>query len=295
VLLDLGADVEARDADGMTPLLLAAGVEQSAHALARLLLERGADVNARTPDGRTARDIAAARVVELDARPDQAPGDPGQAASRRLQRRSACVTLSVFDAAMGFRTPPPDPAPALPEPVWLGYRRRRRSEMPYWADRLETQHIRGASNYGHVCWTDEANAAACYASEEAVPGCFEEDGEIHVYRAIPLLFGTSGVPSPIDPADLIGAELPPPREPDLRGYTRLGYDVTECNLPNWLWPGCSPLSPWCNGMAANVSALVNGECLVDDQGTAHDLAVQFGISQPEPGPYLVVEVWRRKA
>jgi hypothetical protein len=41
-----------------------------------------------------------------------------------------------------------------------------------------------------------------------------------------------------------------------------------------------------------MSTLVNRYCLVDDLAAAYDLAVLFGVRQPEPGPYVIVEVWR---
>jgi hypothetical protein len=44
-----------------------------------------------------------------------------------------------------------------------------------------------------------------------------------------------------------------------------------------------------------MSALVNRHCLVDDLAAAYDLAVIFGVRQPETGPYIIVEVWRRAA
>jgi hypothetical protein len=31
---------------------------------------------------------------------------------------------------------------------------------------------------------------------------------------------------------------------------------------------------------------------VDDPVTAYDFAIMFGISKPEPGPYIIVEVWQ---
>lgn len=52
-----GADVNARDPDGMTALMLAAQAGQ--RDLAASLLDRGADVNARTPLGITALMLAA--------------------------------------------------------------------------------------------------------------------------------------------------------------------------------------------------------------------------------------------
>jgi len=56
---------------------------------------------------------------------------------------------------------------------------------------------------------------------------------------------------------------------------------------------CSPLS--CNHAAERTE--VNEHCLLDDLGEAYRLAALF--SRPEegyePGPYFVVEVWRRDA
>jgi ankyrin repeat protein len=303
VLLDLGADIEARDANGLTPLLLAASVQHQSQPIVRLLLTRGADLSARTLEGRTAHDLAAAHVATLEQQirsPDQVPDDLAQAtvaaAERRLALRSARVTVGVFDAT-GHGTPPEEP-PTLPEPIWLGYRLLpRRAPLPYWAGSIEAGQIAEICNYGHASWSGEANAAACFPSEEAAAEGLltQEDGqpaETYIYRAFPLLFDTSGVPQPVAPADLLGADAPTPQAPELEHFTRLGYDVTECTLGAWSWTGCSPLSPYCNGVAFGMSALINRYCLLDDLAAAYDLAVIFGVTQPEPGPYLIVEVWR---
>ena len=61
LLLDRGADVNARDGDGRTALMLACYSDTYAADVVRLLIERGADVNARTPSGDTAASLAAAR------------------------------------------------------------------------------------------------------------------------------------------------------------------------------------------------------------------------------------------
>jgi ankyrin repeat protein len=57
VLLDAGAEVNAREHQGTTPLHEAA--QHGDAELVRLLLERGADPSARLDDGRTAADLAA--------------------------------------------------------------------------------------------------------------------------------------------------------------------------------------------------------------------------------------------
>ena len=51
-LLEEGADPEAPDTEGRTPLMLAAWLGRG--ELLALLLERGADVDGRNPRGRTA-------------------------------------------------------------------------------------------------------------------------------------------------------------------------------------------------------------------------------------------------
>lgn len=56
LLLDRGADINARGAGGYTALHLAA--QQGNEAMIRLLLEHMADINAATEDGETAMDLA---------------------------------------------------------------------------------------------------------------------------------------------------------------------------------------------------------------------------------------------
>lgn len=71
-LLEDGADVNARNAEGYTPLLNAYGISQSlfedddqiedALESVRLLLAHGADVKARTPQGHNALDLALGQI-----------------------------------------------------------------------------------------------------------------------------------------------------------------------------------------------------------------------------------------
>jgi len=65
LLLDKGAEVNARQERGFTPLFSAAGAGNI--PLMGLLVKHGADVNARTDDGKTAYDIALERKQEKAA------------------------------------------------------------------------------------------------------------------------------------------------------------------------------------------------------------------------------------
>src|SRR5207249_2006660 len=57
-LLDAGADVNAKDVRGMTPLMLASACDHTSPDVIRLLLSKGADVHAKSPEGETALDWA---------------------------------------------------------------------------------------------------------------------------------------------------------------------------------------------------------------------------------------------
>jgi len=304
-LLDRGADIEAPTADGLTPLMLAAGSLGQPDTLVTLLLGRGAGPRVDTPDGRTARDYVAERIADLEAQiaaqgpPSEDPGRTAVAAAeRRLALRRASAALVTIDGALGHITQPSlVGTPALPEPIWLGYRRLRQRAVAEYRDYygIRDNRIIEICNFGHATWIEEANAAACFTSERAIPEWFMEEGAtaLYAYRVFPLLFDTSGTPRPLKASELLGKSARKPRPADPARYYRLGYDVTECQINQHWGIGCSPLSLGCNGLALGMGSLINRYCLVDDVGAAYEMAILFGVQQPEPGPYVIVEVWRR--
>ena len=75
-------------------------------------------------------------------------------------------------------------------------------------------------------------------------------------------------------------------------FVRLGWDAVVGGNGHSF--GCSPLS--CNVGADIVRCPeINRYSLVGDERAAMALARSFSITQPEPGPYCVVEVWRDMA
>jgi len=151
------------------------------------------------------------------------------------------------------------------------------ARAPNWVDRWDFNRS--------TCWNDEASALA------AVPAAGLPHFRVFCCRLVPILSGTSGDPAGVSIDDLFADSLPSlPNEPDLSNYRSLGYDIVESpQTPSILAFGCSPLS--CNGMAEEIA--VNRYCLLDDLDTAFAIAKRFGVEEPEPGPYVIIEVLSR--
>ena len=122
---------------------------------------------------------------------------------------------------------------------------------------------------------------------------------IYALKIIPAVF-TKDSPTPnlYDVDELfarLGGLPELPDERNMAGFERLGYDATVFGPladpgPCWGW-SCSPLS--CNFMAQ--SHPVNRYCLIDDLDGAVAVAKAFARDEPEPGPYVIVEVFREAA
>jgi ankyrin repeat protein len=85
VLLDAGADVNARDVRGMTPLMLAVATDRQNAAVIKALIGRKADVNVRSLAGETALDwarkIGNPSTIQLLERAGAAASPPSAAAA----------------------------------------------------------------------------------------------------------------------------------------------------------------------------------------------------------------------
>ena len=172
----------------------------------------------------------------------------------------------------------------LPDFVFLGYCAKRSfKDIASVSDCLSKRSDKWVERWDFnraTYWNTESDAWAC------VPDESRSEFKLCAYSILPLIFDTSGTEKAVTIDQLFPTDMPelPSAMPP---YQRLGYDVVERDVATgMLGFGCSPLS--CNGMAESVP--VNEFCLIDDLETAVVAARRFGVEQPEPGPYVIVEV-----
>ena len=114
-----------------------------------------------------------------------------------------------------------------------------------------------------------------------VPPEFLQEFTLFAYKMFPFL---------IDHGEQKNFQIPELHiTPLSQDYTRIGYDAVS-------WSGgtgfdCSPLS--CNLRAPDYK--VNRYCLVDTLDEAIAMAKDFSNGGSEPGPYFVLEVWRKNS
>lgn len=65
----------------------------------------------------------------------------------------------------------------------------------------------------------------------------------------------------------------------------LGFCVTESWVPPGQWWG----APWASHVREVCSA---SDCLLDNLQAAYAAAQTFARDEPEPGPFLIFEIWR---
>jgi hypothetical protein len=196
------------------------------------------------------------------------------------------------------------------QPIFLGFRLKAYCPKPAgWGVSPQTDHIveicsaSGCMAGSPGFWQDIAyNRALCHNREpaaQAEPIANDDTAEYQLYAfyALPLLFGQGSEPKSLMQGEMYVHKRheeffeqplsPLPAQSPLVGYQHLGYDVLQYTDA---LTGCSPLS--CNYLAYEFP--VNRYCLLDDQQAAHEFAQICGREEPEPGPYIVVEVWRKE-
>ncbi len=133
-------------------------------------------------------------------------------------------------------------------------------------------------------WIDKwlHNEMFVYDSPELALSVVPEDNKekytLFAFKVAPLIFDTKGEEIWCPPKLKVS---PLPANFTLQGYEAVNHPWTP-------YFECSPLS--CNSMA--VEYPVNEHCLVDELDIALNMARKFANSEPEPGPYFVVEVWK---
>jgi hypothetical protein len=181
---------------------------------------------------------------------------------------------------------------------FLGYGVRR-TEVPAGNETFERAGVEEVCSVAdHVArrpagWEKgwDFNRACCYGSEAtALATVQEEDGfQLLAYALVEQKLDEAGNPVPVVPESIFVDGLPDlPTGPVPDGLVALGYDAV-CSEPRFMDFCCSPLS--CNGLAGEIG--VNRYCLIDDLDEALRVAQRFDREQPEPGPYYVVQVFRK--
>src|SRR4051794_22189827 len=177
------------------------------------------------------------------------------------------------------------------EPTLIGYFPKNIATCPEWLEAAgvrEVCSVSGCVSPGPEGWINHwaHNEMWAYDDEQSawgvVPGGQSNPAyRMFAYRMFPVEFD-KGRQRPSDIPPLAVRPLP-------AGYRRLGYDVVSRSCGSTF--ECSPLS--CNYAARQVK--VNGHRLLDDAAEAFRLAVPLSREEgAEPGPYFVVEVWRRE-
>ena len=181
----------------------------------------------------------------------------------------------------------------LPSPnaILIGYFPKQIVPRPEWLKApgvLDICSVSECMSSGPDDWVNQwrHNEMWMYDTEEIawsiVGGQLESTSfEIVAYRMVPHIFDNGKAESLAIPP--LGVQALP------ADFRFLGFDVVSRS--QGVAFECSPLS--CNGVAATEP--VNAHCLVDDEKTARRLALAFSNQAIgcEPGPYCIVEVWRR--
>ena len=99
VLLRAGADVNGRDTDGRTPLIVAGDYSYEALPMVKLLVEAGADLNAQDSKGNTALLLAIGQTAKIDAYLIEHGADVNLASHEGLTPLMRAAERGAFDIA----------------------------------------------------------------------------------------------------------------------------------------------------------------------------------------------------
>ncbi|MGH7133200.1 MAG: hypothetical protein ACREJO_14810 [Phycisphaerales bacterium] len=193
------------------------------------------------------------------------------------------------------------------ELIFLGYRLiepmpTRAPKMPPIVREIcsASQCVRGNPEGTVVSW-DGFNDASLYSTVanamKVMPGPVPEGCSVFAYRLLPALFWKGVRSGSFNFNEVFGCEKSAFPEAPKGGFASLGFDAvsiflhtpaTDQYAPRLAHLSHSPLS--CNDLAGSYG--VNQYCLFDGIDAAVAAAIRFSKEEPEPGPYVVVEVLR---
>jgi hypothetical protein len=169
----------------------------------------------------------------------------------------------------------------------IGYFPKQTVARPDWLEVPHVEQICSVSDHISSApdgWMDHwlHNAFWAYDSPEmawsVVPEGIRTQFDLYAWRIFPVRFAR-GEDQPLDMPDMAVAPLS-------SSFVRLGIDAVSRHLDAPF--ECSPLS--CNYMAREIA--VNPYCLIERESEAFQVARDFSRTEPEPGPYFLLEIWR---
>lgn len=208
-----------------------------------------------------------------------------------------------------------NPESVVPSPVLIGCRAKRvGTDVVTWLQQFGgfTLDVVEICSLGDCIaeppdgWEErwDFNQACCYNSEREALSTLRPDDDptlydLFAYWQFPLEFLRDDKVRQIDLlAELDAGVHPIAPDLDLNLYESIGYDVAggyrmyiDQTLTRMLGFSCSPLS--CNGLAAEFR--VNRLCLLPDLHEAVEFARHCARTEPEPGPFYLYEVLRKRS
>ena len=175
----------------------------------------------------------------------------------------------------------------LPEPVGAGFFPKRTQRRPEWLHATIVEEVCSVSeciSAGPKDWIENwlHNALGFYDSESLAWQVVGPDrAGFHMYglRIYPLQFDHGAMRPWVSPVQL---------DLDLAEFDLLGLDVVSRSVADNF--ECSAMS--CNNGADEFP--VNRFCLIDDPATAYEACAAVSEGEYEPGPYYLLQVYRRR-
>jgi len=189
----------------------------------------------------------------------------------------------------------------IPEPIMIGYFAKPVAKRPEGLKAPQIEEICSVSECvsgGDWDWINDwqHNAEWVFNTGElawsVVPEPMRQDCRLFGYRLFPVRFRGGAIePYPLPArSDAEGMVFSP--QPLDTSFERLGYDLVSRSCETSF--ECSPLS--CNYLAEEVPT--NRHCLLATAEEAFALAPTLDVPgkpmRGEPGPYHIVEVWRKR-